>query len=201
MNGHTNLGTAYMLMGDFAAAAPEFQKAIDIRPTKTAYSNLGLMQYYLGHLDTAIESHSNAVTLQPGDHLARSNLGDALWLAGRQEEARLEFEKAEQLAESAMSVNPNDPYTMMDLAWISAMLDKDDVARALIDKALRLAPDDPYTHYYSALILVRAGDQDAALDAVAIAAERGYSQKMLAADPQLQVLWDEPRFRSAITDD
>jgi tetratricopeptide (TPR) repeat protein/TolB-like protein len=198
--GHTNLGSAYMMMGDFEAAAPAFQRAIDIRPITIVYSNLGLMQYYLGDLDAAIESHSNAVALQPGDHLARSNLGDALWVAGRYDEARLEFEKAEQQAENAMSVNPNDPYTMMDLAWISTNIDKNDKARALIDRALMLAPDDPYTHYYDALILVRADDLDAALAAIAAAVERGYSRKMLAADPQLQALREEPEFRAAVAD-
>ena len=198
--GHTNLGTAYMMMGDFEAAAPAFQRAIDIRPITIAYSNLGLMQYYLGNLDAAIESHSNAVDLQPGDHLARSNLGDALWVAGRYDEARLEFENAEQLAENATSVNPNDPYTMMDLAWISANIDKDDKARALMDKALKLAPDDPYTHYYNALVLVRTGDTKAALAAVTTAVQHGYSRKMIAADPQLQVLREEPRFRATIAD-
>ena len=140
------------------------------------------------------------MALQPGDHLARSNLGDALWVAGRYDEARLEFEKAEQQAENAMSVNPNDPYTMMDLAWISTNIDKNDKARALIDRALMLAPDDPYTHYYDALILVRADDLDAALAAIAAAVERGYSRKMLAADPQLQALREEPEFRAAVAD-
>ena len=28
------------------------------------------------------------------------------------------------MAEAALDVNPNDPFTMMDLAWIQAMLDK-----------------------------------------------------------------------------
>lgn len=198
MNGIANLGSAYMLIGDFAAGAAAYQRAIDIEPTKTAYSNLGMMHYYSGNLDAAVDSLTKAVELQPNDHLARSNLGDALWNAGREDEARQEFKKAESMAESALRVNPNDPFSMMDLAWIFAMLDKHDDARALIDKARGLAPDDPYTHYIDALVFLRAGDKDAALAALEIAADKGYSRKLLAAEPHLTHLRGDTRFSTIV---
>jgi len=198
MKGPANLGAGYMLSGNFAAAASEFQKAIDIEPTKLAYTNLGLMYYYLGDLDAAIDSHKSAVQLQSNDHLARSNLGDALWIAGRKDEAQVEFEKAESMAESALSINPNDPFTMMDLAWIRAMLDRPGDARVLMDKARNLAPDDPYTYYYDALISLRAGDETAALSSLVTAVEKGYSRQMLRAEPHLAVLRNDPRFLAIV---
>ena len=194
MNGYANLASAYMLMDDFSSAAPAFQRAIEIEPTKSAYSNLGLMHYYLGDFDAAIENLSNAVELQPNDYLARSNLGDALWVAGREADALQEFARAEALALEAFEVNPNDPFTMMDLAWIQAMLGKPDEARELMDKARSLAPDDPYTHYYDALVYLKAGDKDAALTALEIAVDKGYSGRLLAAEPHLAPLRDDPRF-------
>lgn len=194
MNGYTNLASTYMLMGDFAAATPAFEKAIEIEPTTTAYSNLGLMRYYLGDFNAAIDSHAKAVELQPNDYLARSNLGDALWVAGREADALQEFARAEALALGAFEVNPNNPFTMMDLAWIQAMLGKPEEARKLMDKALTLAPDDPYTHYYDALVYLKAGDKNAALTALEIAVGKGYSALMLAAEPHLKPLRDDPRF-------
>ena len=198
MHGYDRLASAYLLMGDFAAAAPAFQKAIDIEPTKNAYSNLGLMHYYLGDLDAAIDSHTHAVQLQPNDYLARSNLGDALWVAGRRTEALQEFATAEAMALSAFQVNPNDPFTMMDLAWIQAMLDKPGEARQLIDKARILAPDNPYSHYYDALVYLKAGNEDAALAALQIAADKGYSREMLAAEPHLASIKMDPRFSAIV---
>ena len=43
----------------------------------------------------AIEAQRKSVELAPNDHLAWSNLGDALWIGGLKEEARAAFETAE----------------------------------------------------------------------------------------------------------
>ncbi len=198
MHGYANLGTAHMLNGDFAAAAPAFQRAIEIRPTREAYTSLGLMHYYLGDLEAAISSHTRAVELAPNNRLARSNLGDALWIAGRTDAARREFEIAESLAMVALQVNPKDAFILMDLAWARAMLDKSDDARALMDRARGLAPDDPYTHYYDGLVLLRAGNRDAALTALEMAVAKGYSRHLLGAEPHLASLKDEPGFSALI---
>ena len=94
----------------------------------------------------------------------------------------------------ALRVNPNDPFTMMDLAWVHAMLDQHDDAGELMEKARDLAPDDPYTHYLDALVSLRGGNEDDALASLEIAVDKGYSRQMLAADPQLAPLKDNPRF-------
>ncbi|NNC99375.1 MAG: tetratricopeptide repeat protein [Gammaproteobacteria bacterium] len=198
MNAYANLGAAFMQIGRFDLAAPAYQKAIEIDPTKNAYSNLGLMYYYLGDLDAAITSHSKAVELNPNDHLARSNLGDALWIAGHEALAHQEFRAAEAMAESALQINRNDPFIMMDLSWIYAMLAKQKEARKAINRALELAPDDPYSHYYNGLVHLQAGDADAALAALKIAAEMGYSRLLMAAEPHLALLKNDVRFSNIV---
>ena len=125
----TNLGSAHMLQGNFASAATYFQRAIDIKPTKNAYSNLGLIHFYVGDYDAAIESQRAAVELQPNDPLAGANLGDTLLAAGRAAEARQAFEDADRMAASALRVNPNDPLILMDMAWIKSRLGEQDEAR------------------------------------------------------------------------
>ncbi|MGB5256686.1 MAG: tetratricopeptide repeat protein [Woeseiaceae bacterium] len=198
MNGFANLGGAHMMAGNFTSAAVAHQKALDIEPTATAYGNLGLMHYYNGDFDAAIASHSSAVELEPNDHLTRTNLGDALWNAGRTEEAQREFLKAETMAEKALKVNPNDPWAMMDLAWIRAMLDKHEAARELMDKALALAPEDPYAYYYDGIVALRAGDKESALDALEIAADKGYPRLMMRTEPHLKALKNDTRFAAIV---
>ncbi len=196
--GYTNLGTSYMMAGDFTAALPLLQKANVIEPRQFTYSNLGLLYYYMGRLDAAIDSHRKAVELSPNDHLARSNLGDALWNAGNVDEVKQVFEAAEDLATIALQVNSNDPGYLMDLAWISAMLDKNEDARSLIDRARSQSPEDPYVHYIDGLIRLRSGDVDAALSSLEIAAEKGYSLQMMAAEPYLSSIREHPRFDEII---
>ena len=195
--GYSNLGAATMQAGDFVAALESLQKAIDLKPLPTTFSNLGLNYYYLGRLNEAIDNHRIAVDLGRNDHLNWSNLGDALWIAGSIDEARQAFEEAEELAISALQVNPNDPYSQIDLAWISAMLDKHEEARAFIEQ-VRAEIDDPYLHYIDGLVLLRSGNTDAALSALEHAAEEGYSLQMMAAEPHLASIHGNPRFRAIL---
>jgi len=193
-----NLASAYMLQGNFPSAALMFERALEINPTKSAYSNVGLMHFYLGDLDAAIENHASAVELQANDHIARMNLGDALWAAGRNEEARREFEKADELATGALQVNPNNPLTLMDQAWIKTNLDEPGIARELIDRAIEMVPDDPYVHYINGLMLNRAGDTEAASVALRTAVELGYSTALLGGDPNLENLRRDSNFSEII---
>ena len=192
--GYSNLGTAYLFAGQFEAAVSALDRAVAIEPRGNTYNSHGLMHYYLGNQDKAIESLSKAVELGPNDALNWSNLGDALWDAGKTEEARQAFETAEKLVTSAVAVNPNNPNDLMDLAWISAMLDRPDEARSLIDRTLGLSPDDPFAHFINGLILLRRGDPDAAIAALKLAAEKGYSRKVMAAEPHLASLHGHPEF-------
>jgi tetratricopeptide (TPR) repeat protein/TolB-like protein/DNA-binding winged helix-turn-helix (wHTH) protein len=196
--GYSNLGTATMQAGDFVASLSSLQKAIELSPLPTTYSNIGLNYYYLGRLDEAINSHRKAVELAPNDHVFRSNLGDALWIAGNIEDAGRAFEEAEELATRALQVNQHDPYYYVDLAWISAMLDKHADARALIERARATGFDDPYLHYIDGLVLLRSGDTDAALAALERAAENGYSLQILAAEPHLASISGNPRFNAIL---
>ena len=200
MLGHSNLGTARMLVGDFSGAAQAMQAAIDIEPRPNTYSNLGLMHYYLGDLEKAISSHRKAVELAPGDHLKLSNLGDALGVAGESDEAMRVFVLAEHLAKIALEVNPNDPNTQMDLAWISAMLGHNTEARSLIELARQQAPNDPYVDYIDGLMLLYSGDPDRAQAAFEAAVAKGYSVVLLAAEPQLASMHHRPGFRRLLGD-
>jgi len=198
-NAYSNLGTAYMLAGDFVAALPAFQKSMEIDPKAVAYSNLGLMHYYLGQFDDSIRNHRRATDLAPNDHLLRSNLGDAVWNSGETDAARQEYRKALSLAEITYQVNPNDPFTMMDIAWIHAMLDAPLDAASFMSRARELAPNDPYTHYYDGLILFRNGDIDEAIASFQRAVEIGYPIALLGAEPHLLNLHSDKQFLNLLS--
>ncbi|MDH5621235.1 MAG: tetratricopeptide repeat protein, partial [Gammaproteobacteria bacterium] len=196
-----NMAASYMMAGNFAAAAPAFQMAIEIEPQSSTYSNLGLMYYYLGRFEEAAGALRGAIDLAPKDHVAWSNLGDILFADGKSEEARAAFVTSEELINAELAVNPNDPNILTDLAWIDAMLDRDDVATDLIRRASAAAPDDPFAYFIEGLIHSRAGRTDSALDALETAIAKGYSPTILAVEPHLSSLRGNPRFERLVAAD
>jgi Flp pilus assembly protein TadD len=141
-----------------------------------------------------VAAHEKAIELSPKDHLVWANLGDALAFTEREHEARAAFHKAEELVEVSLTVNPINVGTLIDLAWIKAMLGKVDDARRSIARAREIAPSDPYVHFVAALISVRLGETAAAYDELQAAIATGYSPKLIAAEPHLKALWNEPHF-------
>lgn len=194
MRGYSNLGSALLASGNFAEAGPAFLKAIEIEPRGDTYRNLGLMYYYLGQPVEAVAAHEKAVELAPNDHLAWANLGDALSFTSRKNTAATAFRNAEQLAERSLSVNSRDAGTLIDLAWIKAMLGKWREARTAIARAREITPGDPYVHFVSALVAVRAGDKESVYEDLRAAVDMGYPLKLLAAEPHLKELRNEPEF-------
>lgn len=197
-NVYSNLGTAYMLDGDFTSALVAFEESLEIDPKANTYTNLGLLHYYLGQFDDAIANHRKAAELEPNDYLLWANLGDALWASRDRESALKAYESALALAYDVFKVNPNDPFTMMDLAWLHSMLGESEDALALMDRARPLAPDDPYTHYYDGLVRFRHGDTDGAIAAFEIAVDGGYPTALLSAEPHLAALHSNPEFQSIL---
>lgn len=199
MNAYSNLGVAYLLAGDFSPALAAIEQSLAIQPKKVTYSNLGLLYYYLGQLEESIAAHRSAIELEPNDYLAWSNLGDALSIAGRDDEALDAFRRARDLADIRLDTNPNDPYPMMELAWVNAMLGDDQAAVSWIQRVRELAPDDPYSYYYEGLVKNQLGDADAAIAALSKAVDKGYSPNLLAAEPRFARLMGDPRFLAAIS--
>ena len=115
-------------------------------------------------------------------------------MAGREEDAQIQFLAAKELAIAALQVNPNDPLTLIDLAWIDTGLGQHDEARAYLDRAKGITPDDPYMHYIEGLMLNRLGDTDGAITAFKTAADRGYSGVLLRGDPNTANLRNDSRF-------
>ena len=162
--------------------------------------NLGMMHYYLGETRQAEDALRRAIQMAPQDYLARSNLGDVLSVAGDASGAQQAFTEAERLVRAQLAVNNRDAGMIIDLAWITAMLGRLDEAQRLIASARDLAPKDPYVHFYDALIELRRGKPEAALDQLETAVDMGYSRAMIRSEPHLADLRDRERFAKLVRD-
>lgn len=192
--GHGNLGASLMMAGDFERAVPALEKAIEIEPHRTIYSNLGVIYYYLGLFDESVEIHRKVVAMAPEDSHVWLNLADALRFSSESEQAAEAFSKTSQYAEQHLAVNPRDSGVLLELAWAQAMLGDIDRGGELIEQSIKIAPGDPYGYYYLALWETLQGRNGAALDALETAVEKGYPKAMLKSEPYLEALRGHERF-------
>jgi TolB-like protein/tetratricopeptide (TPR) repeat protein len=192
--GWANLASSAMLSGDFAAAVTALEHALDVEPSPKTLMNLGMLHYYRGESSAAKEALEEAIAMAPESHLAWSNLGDVLTFSGDADAASRAFREAERLAREKLARNKRDAATLLDLAWIAAMLENFGEAKQLIDTSRALAPTDPYALYYDGLVRTRLGDTESALDRLEAAVEMGYPRVLIEAEPHLAVLHGSPRF-------
>jgi adenylate cyclase len=198
--GWGSLAAAWLLTGDLDAAAQASQRAMALDPSAQTIANAGMVHYYLGELSEARALLERAIATAPQYHVAWSNLGDVLAFSGDTEGARAAFTEAERLTRAQLEVNTQNADRVIDLAWITAMLGRLDEARGLIDRARALAPDDPYVDFYEALVRVRGGDTDAAIERLEAAVERGFSRALIRAEPHLRELRSQQRFAQLVAD-
>lgn len=196
---HNNLGAAYYMAGDFKGAADAFEASLEIAPSRSAYSNTGSMYYYLGDFSAAAEMYRKALEMTPNDGRLWGNLGDALWAeGGSQEDARQAYERAKLEMESALSISPDDVFTMASMAYFSARLGDDAEADRLLALCLENDPEDIYTHYYAALIYEGRGNDEEAFNSLARALNLGYQPKLVVVDPALRRLSGDDRFEELL---
>lgn len=196
--GWANLASAAMLSGDFTSAVSAFERALEVEPSAQTYMNLGMLHYYRGEGDAAKEALDKAIAMTPENHVVWSNLGDVLTLVGDVDGANRAFGEANRLARDRLARNSRDATTLLDLAWITAMLGGFAEAQQLIGTAKALDPSDPYVPYYDALVRARMGDTDNALDRLETAVEMGYSRVLIRAEPHLAALHGSPRFDALV---
>lgn len=193
-----NLGAASLMTGDFATARDALERSLAVEFDPLVASNLGIVHYYLGDFEKSVEIHRRVIEVSPKSSGSRVNLGDALHFLGDDEGATAAFTKAIELARQDLGVNPDDPETLSFLAWSLAMTGQIDEGLRYANRALEIDPADPYSYYYVGLIHLRNGEPDAAIYALESALDNGYRVEMLAAEPYVQPLKANPRFRDLL---
>lgn len=195
----TNLGSALTMAGDFEAGKLVYEKSLQIEKSETAHSNLGVIYYYLGEFENSVAEHRAALELNSSQAVKWLNMADALHFAGETTEAEAAFLKVAELAESRLNVDPGDISYLIMLAWAQQMLGDTTSAKESIKRGMAIAPSDPHGLYYGALIDVQAGKYNAAITALQNAVDNGYPANMLAVDPYLDAIKENPSFRRIIS--
>ena len=195
-----NLGTAYHGLQQYAAAKTAWDRALELAPTRAAYTNRGLQYYYEGRFEEAAEMQLKAVELAPSDHRAWGRLAEAYRLMGDQDQAsQSAYAKAIDLAESQLAINPQDWRTRGLLATYYAHSSRDEEATTQVEASLSISEREPEALLYASLVAHVLGDEEATLSALEEMVERDATFRDYAKqDPDLASLAGRKRFERVI---
>jgi serine/threonine-protein kinase len=190
------LGLAYYNLGQLEQAAAMWRRTLQLQPDAQAYSNLGVVYFYTGHHADSARMFEKAVELEPQNYLFRGNLADAYrWTPGEKDRAKPTYAQAIALVQRDLQVNPRDTDALGYLALYEAKYGDLEKARQPIGQALALAPKDVNMQSMAAEVYAVTGDQQKALDCLKSAIQGGYPRFELEANPELDVLRKDPRYR------
>ena len=195
---YRNLGGLYVINGRPDKAAEFLEKSLNLKPSASAYSNLGTLRFQEGRYAESATLFDRASGLATRDHILLGNLADALrFIPARAAEAASVYDRAIQLAEDALQVNPKDAAVHASLARYCAYRGNLNRALAEIEKARALAPTNLPIMVNAALVYERAGQRDQALTSLLQALKEGYSRTDIEKNPDLATLRADSRFPPA----
>jgi serine/threonine-protein kinase len=197
--GYSNLGSMYQALGRFDEAIQVFQQSILRKPSGQAYSNLGTCYYFRGRYAEAAEAFEKSVALEPSYFLFWRNLGDAYrWVPGQEANARGAQERAVQLCDEAIRVNPSESRPYASRASALAKLGRTREARSSILRALELEPQHSANAYEAAVIANISGSNDEVATRLEQALRLGYRPDDILRDPEFANLKKSGRLQAII---
>ena len=197
--GYNNLGGMYLRLGRYDDAVRVFQQSIQRKPSGQGYSNLGTSYYFAGRYREAATAFEKATQIEPGFFLYWRNLGDALrWTPGSETAARRAYERAIELCDDAIRVNPSDARAHMSRASALAKLGRHREARTSSLRALELEPQYASNVYEAAVIANLSGSEDDAIARLEQALRLGYNGDDILRDPEFANLRKSGRLQTTI---
>jgi len=195
-----NLGTAYHSLQQYEAAESAWDSALQLEPTRTAYTNRGLRYFSEGRYADSAEMQLKAIELAPKDHRAWGRLAESYRAMGENDDAAREATAtAIPLAEARLEVNDQDWKTIEMLASYYAHSDRPVEARSQIEAALAISNRHPETLLYAALTVIALGNEELSLLYLEEMVETNESyRKYVHEEPGLQVLRGNERFERLI---
>ncbi|HID11433.1 MAG TPA: tetratricopeptide repeat protein [Candidatus Latescibacteria bacterium] len=148
---YNDLGVAHMEQHNFAAAAREFRRVIELYPDYAiGHFNLGIAYMQMCEYEEAIRELRRALALDPKNPYAHYTLGLIHKVKGEYQEAKRELE-------AVLKMDPEDPYVWHNLGIVLSKLGDHEGAIKAYKQVLRLDPNNISAHYNLAIELKRVG--------------------------------------------
>ena len=144
---HAALGESYFMAGKIDKAIEEFKQLLALEHSARSLAFLGLSYRNLGRFDEARSYFEQGLKLDPRNTLCIYNLG---YIAERQGDSAT----ADTMFQKALSINPNFPDAILELANLRIVQHRLPEAEALLRKYVKVS-HDPATGYYKLAMVER----------------------------------------------
>ena len=194
--GFAGKGAAYWMLGDTQNALVAYERSLQLKPSRLAYTNIGSFYYYIGQFDASVNMQKLALEYAPDDHRVLGRLAESYrFIPGKDSESRSAFERAAVLALNNLKINNEDWSTRAELGRYYAHLERFEEAIELLELAVNQSQRNPEVLYLQALVFLKVGQSEEALTVLEEAVEQeGAFRQFIAADPDLQVFKENERF-------
>ena len=197
--GYDNLSAIRILQGSYEQAIQSLNRSLELRPSMTAYSNLGSAYFWMHRYPDAISAYEKARSLDDKDYQNWGNLADALyWSPSRRPESAAAYKQAIALAQAQLKINPKDATARAFAAQYYAMLGDRRNATTGILQAVNQAPHDPDVLFRAALVYNQFGEQHQTLEWLQKAVAANFPRTTVRDTPDFDHLKSDPVFQSTI---
>jgi TolB-like protein/tetratricopeptide (TPR) repeat protein len=195
-SGFGGKGAAYTMLGELDKARIAYARSLELKPSRQAFTNIGLSYYYAGSFEDSADMQQAALKYAPDDHRVWGRLAESYrFIPGKEEESNNAYLRATELAEENLLINESDWRTRGLLATYLVHINRIDEAQKQAQKTLTESQNNSEALYYLALVQLFAGDSISAIEALdqAVASNPQYRQ-FIASDPDLAVLRGTEQF-------
>jgi Flp pilus assembly protein TadD len=190
--GYSDLGGVLLVAEKEGEAEAALRRSLKLRETRAALNNLGVLLRYQKRDAEALPIILRGLAAGPEDAAVRLNAGNALRRLGRLNEAREQYQRANELARSALLRNPRDSASRARLAFSMVQLGTPALAADEALQAISMSRSENSTLYWTIMTLESLGRRADAYPLLASASQQ--QLKDLRRQPDLSEFARDSRF-------